>query len=129
MRVTCALNLDGGGGCASSLIPDGLERYSVGVPAGSRARLFCLIIVLICVPALTRVHQPLGPGKASASFSFRKSVDHPPDKMDAPSMTATVATPLLTDDVPRVHPAPVAEVAYRSQIEDSPDSLRGPPQI
>jgi len=101
----------------------------VGVPAGSRALLFCLIVVLICVPALTRVHQPLDPTKAAASFSFRKSVDHPPDKMGAPALTARVATPLLTDDAPCVHPAPVAAVAYHSQVEDSPDSLRGPPRI
>jgi hypothetical protein len=99
------------------------------VSAGSRARLFCLIVVLICVPALTRVHQPLDPSKASASFSFRKSVDHPPDKIGAPLLTATVATALLTDDVPCVHPAPVAAAAYHAQVENSPDSLRGPPQI
>jgi hypothetical protein len=101
----------------------------VDVSAGSRARLFCLIVVLICVPALTRVHQPLDPSKASASFSFRKSVDHPPDKMGAPPLTATVGTPLLTDEVPCVQPAPVAPAAHHSRVEDSPDSLRGPPQI
>jgi hypothetical protein len=99
------------------------------VSAGFRARLFCLIVVLICVPALTRVHQPLDPSKAGASFSFRKSVDHPPDKMGAPSLTAVVATPLATLDAPCVHPAPIAAVAYHSQVEDSPDSLRGPPRI
>jgi len=99
------------------------------VSAGSRARLFCLVAVLICVPALTRVHQPLDPSKASASFSFRKSVDHPPDKVGAPSLTAVVATPLVTLDAPRVHPAPVAAVAHHSQVEDAPDSLRGPPRI
>jgi len=98
------------------------------VSAASRARFFCLIAVLICVPALTRVHQPLDPSKASASFSFRKSVDHPPDKMGAPALTATVSTPLLSDDEPCVHPAPAAAVAYHSQVDDSPDSLRGPPQ-
>ena len=99
------------------------------VSAGSRARFFCLIAVLVCVPALTRAHQPLDPGKAGASFSFRKSVDHPPEKMGAPSLAAGVATPVPAADVPCVHPAPLVVVAYHSRVEDSPDSPRGPPQI
>ena len=99
------------------------------VSVGSHARLFCLIAVLICVPALTRAHQPLDPSKTGASFSFRKSVDHPPEKMAAPALAISTSTPLVADAVPCGRVAPVAVVPCHSRIEDSPDSLRGPPQI
>jgi hypothetical protein len=111
------------------LIPDVLERYSVIVPAGFRARALCLIVVLICVPALTRAHQPLDPSKASASFSFRKSVDHPPEKMVAPALAISASTPLVVDDVPSGRVAPVIVAPHHSRVDDSPDSPRGPPQI
>ena len=95
-----------------------------------RARAFCLIGVLICVPAITRAHQPLESAKTSASFSFRKSVDNPPEKIAAPVLTAvSMAMTLTTGITPSDRHFPIVTVPAHAVEEAPPDSPRGPPPI
>jgi hypothetical protein len=97
---------------------------------GHRARAFSLIIVLICVPALTRAHQTLEPTKASPSFSFRKSVEHPPEKIGAPTLSAITSTIFVADLAPRdAWWVPTVVGPARPLEKASPDSPRGPPRL
>ena len=85
------------------------------------------VLVLVCVPGLTRMSQKLE--TASHAPSFAKNIDCPPKKVTVAPMT-TVATPIaLTFDlVSPVRPAnaPDAELP-RSPDLFSPRPLRAPP--
>jgi hypothetical protein len=93
-----------------------------------RARAFSLIAVLICVPALTRAHQPLESAKIDASFSFRKSIDNPPEKIAPPALMAvSISIVLMAGLAPCYRQASIVTVPAHAIEEAGPDSPRGPP--
>jgi hypothetical protein len=96
----------------------------------ARAAAVVSIVVLICVPALTRVGQRLE--TASHAPSFAKNVDCPPKKVTV-APAATMASPVPRDDielVPVVRLAPsVAKALPRTPQFDLPVPLRAPPAV
>ena len=88
------------------------------------------IVVLICVPAFTRVGQRLE--TASHAPSFSKNVDCPPKKVTV-AVAAAMASPVPREAielVPAARLAPaVAAVLPRSPQFDLPVPLRAPPTV
>ena len=88
------------------------------------------IVVLICVPALTRAGQRLE--TASHAPSFAKNIDCPPKKVTvSPAVALASPVPLDTIEfVPAVRFAPsVASVLPRTPQFDLPIPLRAPPIV
>jgi hypothetical protein len=93
-----------------------------------RATALMAVLVLLCVPTLTRVGQRLETSSLAPSFS--RNIDCPPRKVTIAPILA-IASPILlgtfvTIPVARLAPAPAAT------LPDSPDlvaplSLRAPP--
>lgn len=86
------------------------------------------IVVLVCVPGLTRVGQKLE--TASHTPSFSRNIDCPPKKVTvAPVESAAPAAPvraLETAPVARLAPPPDA-TRPRSPFLATPRPLRAPP--
>jgi hypothetical protein len=94
----------------------------------ARAAVLVGILVLVCVPALTRVGQRLETSSLAPSFS--RNIDCPPKKVTIAPVLA-VASPILlrtfaTIPVARLTPAP-ATILPRSPHLAAPLPLRAPP--
>jgi hypothetical protein len=89
-----------------------------------------LFVVLLCVPALTRIHQRVDATDTKPSASFGKSVNCPPDKVSGSSLlpAVVVSTAILADVAPRVRHVSPAPNPVRSPHDASPDGLRAPPR-
>jgi hypothetical protein len=86
------------------------------------------VLVLICVPGLTRMSQRLE--TASHAPSFAKNIDCPPKKVTVAPATALASPVSLTtfDLVPVVPFASVADASLpRSPFRSTPGPLRAPP--
>jgi len=85
------------------------------------------VVVLICVPALTRAGQRLE--TASHTPSFSKNIDCPPKKVTAAPQPVATPTPLATFDVVRIAAAPPSPDALlpHSPFLVTPRPLRAPP--
>jgi len=96
----------------------------------ARAAAVVGIVVLICVPALTRAGQRLE--TASHAPSFAKNVDCPPKKVTV-AAAAAMASPVPRDEiglVPAARLAPsVASALPRTPQFDLPVPLRAPPTV
>jgi hypothetical protein len=93
-----------------------------------RAAVFFGVLVLICVPGLTRVSQRLE--TTSHAPSFAKNIDCPPKKVTvAPSTAVASPVPLATFDlVPMARFASVPDAPLpRSSQLFGPRPLRAPP--
>jgi hypothetical protein len=103
----------------------GTDRFGVWL---ARAAAVVGIVVLICVPALTRVGQRLE--TSSRAPSFAKNIDCPPKKVTVAPAVA-MASPLPLDAielVPVARFAPsVAKILPRPPQFDRPAPLRAPP--
>jgi hypothetical protein len=86
------------------------------------------MVVLVCVPALTRIGQRLEP--VSHGLSFSKNIDCPPKKVTIAPLFA-VASPISLKafaPVPMVRIATVPDVTrHRSLDHAAPPPLRAPP--
>ena len=85
------------------------------------------VLVLICVPALTRVGQRLDTSSRAPSF---RNVDCPPKKaMTAPAQAILTATAIdLVETTPVVRRVPAAAAApQRTLFLAVPRPLRAPP--
>lgn len=97
-------------------------------PLLTRLAVFLGIIVLVCVPGLTRIGQRLG--TASHAPSFAKNIDCPPKKV---TLTATVAVALpmalkAFEVLPAVPFAPASDQALLPPpLSSAPVPLRAPP--
>jgi len=96
----------------------------------ARAAAVVAVVVLVCVPALTRVGQRLE--TASHAPSFAKNIDCPPKKVTvAPS--AAMSSPAPLDTIELVPAAPLAspstEALPRAPQFDLPVPLRAPPAV
>jgi hypothetical protein len=94
----------------------------------ARAAVVLGVLVLVCVPGLTRIGQRLE--TASHAPSFAKNIDCPPKKVTiAPAATLVSAVALAAFDlVPVVRFAPVADPSLpRSPQLFGPRPLRAPP--
>jgi hypothetical protein len=89
-----------------------------------------LIAALLLVPSLVRARQALDLGRtATATSSFSKSADIPPDHVSVPPDPAV--TVIDVDAV--LHPADSFVVSHQESLPDQPDpldtdALRGPPR-
>jgi hypothetical protein len=92
-----------------------------------------LVLVLLCVPSLTRVYQRLDYRSTASTLtsSFTKSVDCPPTKILIDMPRATASRELLVEPTPALEevslvadgmPVPSADTA-------PPDALRAPPRL
>jgi hypothetical protein len=94
----------------------------------ARIAAFTAIVVLVCVPALTRIGQRLE--VVSHGSSFSKNIDCPPKKVTiAPLFALASPVPATTDA-----PIPVARLATRLDVtrppsleRSAPPPLRAPP--
>ena len=96
----------------------------------ARIAAVAIVVVLVCVPALTRVGQRLE--TASHAPSFAKNIDCPPKKVTvSPAVALASPVPLDTIEfVPAVRFAPsVASVLPRTPQFDLPVPLRAPPTV
>jgi hypothetical protein len=92
----------------------------------ARAAVLLGIVVLICVPAVTRAGQRLE--TASHTPSFAKNVDCPPKKVIAPLPVASPAPLLTCVAVPVVALVPSRDARLpRSPFLTAPRPLRAPP--
>ncbi len=86
-----------------------------------------LIVGLLCVPAMTRVHQQLdGSDHTARTTSYSRHGECPTDELAAIPVALVVAG--TTDDVvaeERVPPS--VHVPLSSPDDTSPDALRAPP--
>jgi hypothetical protein len=102
-----------------------------------RARLLCLpaavvvgIVVLVCVPGLTRMGQKLE--TASHAPSFAKNIDCPPKRVTIVPVVAVASPAQLqsVDIAPVARFAPASDPTLpRSPYLSSPHSLRAPPAV
>jgi hypothetical protein len=104
-----------------------IDRFGLSL---ARAAAVVGIVVLVCVPALTRVGQRLE--TASHAPSFAKNIDCPPKKVTvAPS--AAMSSPVPLDTIELVPAAPLAspstEALPRAPQFDLPVPLRAPPAV
>jgi len=87
------------------------------------------VVVLVCVPALTRVGQKLETTSHAPGFS--KNIDCPPKKVTvAPVCAMTLPSPLKafeTVAVARLAPSPDDATLPRSPHRSAPHPLRAPP--
>jgi hypothetical protein len=86
------------------------------------------VLVLVCVPGLTRMSQKLE--TASHAPSFAKNIDCPPKKVTVAPATAVASPVPLTvfDLVPLARPASVPDTTLpRSPHLFGPRPLRAPP--
>jgi hypothetical protein len=94
-----------------------------------RAAALLSVLVLVCVPGLTRMGQKLE--TASHAPSFAKNIDCPPKKITIAPATAAVVSPVaLTahELVPATRPALIHDVTLpRSPQFSAPAPLRAPP--
>ena len=96
-----------------------------------RAAALLLVSVLVAVPAVTRAFDRWGSSStARAGFSFKRSVDRPPDKrFIAPDLMADPSAPRVELDRPAHHISflSAAEPPNDSRYVASPGPLRAPP--
>ena len=96
----------------------------------ARVAAFAIVVVLVCVPALTRVGQRLE--TSSHAPSFAKNIDCPPKKVTV-AAAATMASPVPIDTIELVPAAPLAppltEALPRTPQFDLPVPLRAPPAV
>jgi hypothetical protein len=96
----------------------------------ARVAAVAVVVVLICVPALTRVGQRLE--TASHAPSFAKNIDCPPKKVTVAPATA-MASPVPLDTIELVPAVPLAspltEAPPRAPQFDLPVPLRAPPAV
>jgi hypothetical protein len=94
----------------------------------ARAAVLIGIVVLVCVPGLTRMGQKLE--TASRTPSFAKNIDCPPKKVTVLPVAGVASTMTLrmldTLAAVRLAPPPDTAPAYDS-FRSAPRSLRGPP--
>jgi hypothetical protein len=93
-----------------------------------RAAVLLSVVVMVCVPALTRIGQKLE--TASHAQSFSKNIDCPPKKVTVTPVSAvTSAIPLKTFETVRVAPlAPTPDaMLLRTPSPSAPPPLRAPP--
>jgi len=121
------------------LIPCGGRRYSKVItavlnhPHTRRLRsLFPLlaILVLVCVPGLTRIGQKLE--TASHTLSFAKNIDCPPKRVTIAPMAAVEAPTAVNrvETAPVARFAPVPDLTHpRPLYLSSPRPLRAPPAV
>ena len=96
----------------------------------ARAGVLMCIVVLLCVPALTRVGQKLQPvTPISSAPSFAKNIDCPPKRVTvAPLFAFTSAVLLKNTEVVRVaRLAPPDPTPPPTPIVFAPCPLRAPP--
>ena len=94
----------------------------------ARGAVVLSVVVLVCVPALTRIGQKLE--TASHAQSFSKNIDCPPKKVTVtPVFAVTSAIPLKTFETVRVAPlAPTPDaMLLRTPSPSAPPPLRAPP--
>jgi hypothetical protein len=93
----------------------------------ARAAVLLSIVVLVCVPAITRVGQRLE--TASHTPSFAKNIDCPPKKVTVAPVPVASLTPLATFEAVRIAaPTPSADALRpRSPFLVVPRPLRAPP--
>jgi hypothetical protein len=95
----------------------------------TRAAALLSILVLVSVPAMTRVGQKLDPRAQGPSFS--RNIDCPPKKVSEAPVVATVASPLPSrafDLVPVARlAAPPDETLLPPPHNSTPVPLRAPP--
>ena len=96
----------------------------------ARAAAVVAVVVLVCVPALTRVGQRLE--TASHAPSFAKNIDCPPKKVTVAPAVAPVS-PVALDTIERAPAAglalPPTEALPRTPQFDLPVPLRAPPSV
>lgn len=88
------------------------------------------VLVLVCVPGLTRMSQKLE--TASHAPSFAKNIDCPPKKVTVTPATAVPSPVTLANFslVPLLRPAPVVDTTLpRSPYVFRPGPLRAPPAV
>ena len=96
----------------------------------ARAGVLMYIVVLLCVPALTRIGQKLQPvTPISSAPSFAKNIDCPPKKVTvAPQFSITSAVLLKNTEVVRVaRLAPPDPTLPSTPVVTAPRALRAPP--
>ena len=96
----------------------------------ARAAVVLSVLVLVCVPAMTRVGQRLE--TASHAPSFAKNIDCPPKKvMVAPVWGLASPTPLrVFETLEAVRLAPSPDTTHpRAPFRSSPRPLRAPPSL
>jgi hypothetical protein len=96
-----------------------------------RAAALLLVSVLVAVPAVTRAFDRGGSGSTARSgFSFKRSVDRPPDKRSiAPDLMAAPGAALVELDLRAHHASFVSAADPASDIRyiAAPGPLRAPP--
>ena len=99
--------------------------------AARRAHALFLIVILFCVPALTRAMQSPDSARSSApAFSFRKSVDGPRERISvSPDLAPLAMVAVSQTAVPQMSPRrPLADRQVPvSPPPASPSLLRAPP--
>jgi hypothetical protein len=95
-----------------------------------KAGILSFIVVLLCVPALTRVGQKLQPvTPISQAPSFAKNIDCPPKKITVTPAVAIVAVVLVVEELEPVAtfvPPPAPRVPDLLVL-GAPAPLRAPP--
>ena len=96
----------------------------------ARIAAVAIAVVLVCVPALTRMGQRLE--TASHAPSFAKNIDCPPKKVTVAPAVAPVS-PVALDTIERAPAAglalPPTEALPRTPQFDLPVPLRAPPSV
>lgn len=94
----------------------------------ARAAVLVSVVVLVCVPALTRIGQKLE--TASHAQSFSKNIDCPPKKVTVTPVFAVASpTPLRAlQTIPAARLSPSQDATLpRSPNLSAPPALRAPP--
>ena len=90
-----------------------------------------LVLVLLCVPSLTRVYQQLDCRSTAATLtsSFSKSANSPPTKILLDMPRPIASRELLAEPTPTTeHARPLADCDPVPSAETAPpDALRAPP--
>lgn len=90
-----------------------------------------LVLILLCVPSLTRVYQRLDHRSTASTLtsSFSKSADCPPTKIYIDMPQPVASRELLAEPTPTIErPRPIADREPHPSAEAAPpEALRAPP--